>query len=346
MIEETAQTVVTDTRQKHESIPYEDFLDKVIAETEARKPLDRFGTLPRFRYIPGHENDGQKITPHIIPFLDKNNEIKIPNLELLPVAHRQLCDRLKVQETLLSRLPAKLSHDVVNTLIQNNGYDKELMIRTVNDDQVRALMSKSYTPFDDIDLFTSLLPFMKDALVRWSDSTDLVSHLRITWPNTATEIKKGDVVETGLHISNSEVGYRSVTVRGVIVRLACTNGMLSTKIGGGFRHVGSPENLKQKVISTVEEAKYSTETLSAKFKESLTARVDQPLDVMESFAKDGGLTQDQFKRSLERYAAESENGGSVFDMVNAFTREAQEEPTTEARYVFEEVGANMLNKLV
>jgi hypothetical protein len=336
----------TATKQKHDSIPYDDFLDRVIEETEKKKVIDRFGSLPRFRYVPNHKVDDKVIMPHLMPFKDDAGEISIPNLELLPVAHRHLCGRLNVQESLLNRLPAKLSHDVVNTLIQNNGYDKELMIRTVHDNKVRALMSKSYTPFDDVDLFTALQPYMKGAMVRFSDNSDIVTHVRVTWPETRSELKPGDIVESGIHISNSEVGYRSVVVQAVVVRLICTNGMLSSKVSGGFRHVGDPEALKGKVVSTIEEAKYSTETLTAKFRASLTARVDEPLDVMESFSKDGGLSQDQFKRTLERYAAESEAGGAVFDMVNAFTREAQEQDTAEERYIMEGVGAKMLNALV
>jgi hypothetical protein len=339
--------MVNGTKDRHEAIPYEDFLDMVAEKNVARAPQDLFGTLPRFRYVPRHKkSDSEVVGPQLLPFRDEAGEISMPDLDLMPVAHKQMCDRLKVNESLLERLPPKLSHDVVNVLVQNNGYDKDLMIRTVNGNKVRALMSRSYTPFDDIDLFMALRPFMGGALVRWSDTTETFSHLRISWPNMRTEVKPGDIVESGLHISNSEVGFRSVTIQAVVIRLVCTNGMLSTKVGGGFRHVGDPAGLKSKVISTVEEAKFSTETLTAKFRASLTARVDQPIDVMESFAKDGGLSQDQFKRTLERFTMDSETGGSVFDMVNAFTREAQEEPTVENRYQFEGVGARMLNDLV
>jgi len=338
----------TATKGRHKELQYEDYLDYAHATNEARKPLDRFGTLPRFQYVPKHKgNDGGSVSPHLLPFRDQGGEIATPNLELMPVAHKHLCNRLNVQDGLFDRLPFRLAHDVMNTLIQNNGYEKELMIRTVEDNKVRALMSKSYTPFDDIVLLDTLKPLMAGALVRWFDSSDTVSHIRITWPGTARELKKGDIVETGLHISNSEVGFRSVTVQGVVVRLACTNGMLSTQLkgGNGFRHVGNIESMKQKVLQIAEEAKFSTESLAAKFKASLAVRVDSPIDTMELYARDGGLTQEQFKRSLERFTMESEEGGALFDMVNAFTREAQEEPTAEGRYLFETAGAKMLQEL-
>jgi len=339
----------TASRGQHNELQYEDFLDYAHDSHKAKKPLDRFGTLPRFQYVPKHKgNDGLNVQPHLLPFRDDGGEITTPNLGLMPIAHKQLCGRLNVQDGLFDRLPFRLAHDVMNTLIQNNGYEKELMIRTVNENQVRALMSKSYCPFDDIVLLDTLRPLMGGAKVRWFDSSDTVSHIRITWPGTARELKKGDIIETGLHVSNSEVGYRSVTVQGLVVRLVCTNGMLSTQLkgGNGFRHVGSLENMKQKVLQIAEEAKFSTESLAAKFKASLAARVDSPIDTMEIFARDGGLTQEQFKRSLERFTMESEAGGAVFDMVNAFTREAQEEPSAEGRYLFETAGARMLQELV
>ena len=52
------------------------------------------------------------------------------------------------------------------------------------------------------------------------------------------EVKKGDVVQAGIVISNSEVGLGSVKVEPMIFRLVCSNGMVAADASIRKYHVG------------------------------------------------------------------------------------------------------------
>ena len=54
-----------------------------------------------------------------------------------------------------------------------------------------------------------------------------------------TEIVPGDVVQSGILISNSETGLGSVSVMPLIYRLVCSNGMIANDFGKRKYHTGT-----------------------------------------------------------------------------------------------------------
>ena len=63
-------------------------------------------------------------------------------------------------------------------------------------------------------------------------------YLKILNKRLEMEVRKGDIVQAGVMISNSEVGLGAVSVQPLVYRLVCTNGLLVNDFGERKNHVG------------------------------------------------------------------------------------------------------------
>jgi hypothetical protein len=157
-----------------------------------------------------------------------------------PLAHRQLATFVDVPQRYYDRMldeaPGLLAKNVNEWLARS---EKSRMIRTL-DGNVRAYLSNSYQRIDNYDVAKVALPVIRDlpgSRIVSADITDRRLYIHFTIPMLRGEVKKGDVVEGGGIISNSEVGLGSINVSGFWLRLICTNGMKTQDV---FRrsHVG------------------------------------------------------------------------------------------------------------
>ena len=97
----------------------------------------------------------------------------------------------------------------------------------------------------------------EDLTIEQADFGDEYTHLRILFPRSRAEARAGDIIQTGMHITNSEVGLRAVHIEPLVFRLVCTNGLVRPEGGGrtSIRHVGNPARLKDSVARAIEDAK-------------------------------------------------------------------------------------------
>ena len=56
-------------------------------------------------------------------------------------------------------------------------------------------------------------------------------YIKVVNPRLEAEVQKGDIVQAGIIISNSEVGLGSVRVMPLVYRLVCLNGMVVNDLG-------------------------------------------------------------------------------------------------------------------
>lgn len=93
---------------------------------------------------------------------------------------------------------------------------------------LRAFLSPRYRRMDNGDLFDQalapLLDKRHDLQVTTADVTNTRMFVRIVTPQLHREIKKGDIVQGGIEISNSEVGLGKLRVSPFVWRLVCLNG--------------------------------------------------------------------------------------------------------------------------
>ena len=113
--------------------------------------------------------------------------------------------------------------------------DEKRFIRTL-DGKVRAFLSDRFKPYDNMSVMTaleSILPEIGDSLsVKSSNLSDNKLYIQIVNQRLEAEVAKGDVVQAGIVISNSEVGLGRFIIEKMIYRLVCLNGAISGQLIG------------------------------------------------------------------------------------------------------------------
>jgi hypothetical protein len=116
------------------------------------------------------------------------------------------------------------------------------MIRTLGG-TVRAVLSDKFKRVDNDMIAEQVLPILldKEYDIKSCAITDTKMYIKASLPSLQREVNKGDVVESGVIISNSEVGYGAVNVSPFIHRLVCLNGMVMNDSKLQSRHLTSSQ---------------------------------------------------------------------------------------------------------
>ena len=159
---------------------------------------------------------------------------------IMPLAHDQIGDRTgipaKYYDRMLAEAPDLLATNV-NAWFRLN--PEKRMIRTLGGD-TRAFLSNRYQRIENEEIANVALPVLAElpkVQIVSSEITDRRLYIHFVVPTIEGEVKKGDVVQAGGIIQNSEVGCGSAAVSGLLWRLICLNGAKTTET---FRrnHVG------------------------------------------------------------------------------------------------------------
>ena len=209
------------------------------------------------------EDDETPALPERLRLLSSGDTLEF---SLTQHTHRQISSFLGIPAKYYDRMrqdaPALLAHNVNYWF---NQQPSERMIRTL-DGRARAFLSNRYRRLDNFDLLHAVMPVLselkddsgKGLSILSCEVTETRLYLKCLFPRVEAEVKKGDPVQSGLVISNSEIGLGALTVTPLVYRLICTNGMVVPDYGQRKYHVG-------RVLGS-EEASYelfSDETLEA-----------------------------------------------------------------------------------
>ncbi len=174
-------------------------------------------------------------------------------MALRPTAHAQMAATLQIPKPYYDRMLAQqpdLLAANVNRWLETQPAKK--LIRTL-DNQVRAVLSDSYRPLDNFDLAEAVLPKLSQlgATVQSGEVTERRFYLKAVTDRIQGEVKRGDVIQAGVAISNSEIGEGSLWVQSLDFRLACLNGMISEQairkahLGRGSRGQDAIEDARE-----------------------------------------------------------------------------------------------------
>jgi hypothetical protein len=187
--------------------------------------------------------------------------------------------------------PALLQHNV-NTWLGRRADSDMRMVRTL-DGSTRALLSNGYRRIDNAQVARAVLPALADlpglqpvAL----EVTDRRLHMAFTLPRVAGEVGKGDVVQIGVAIRNSEIGAARFVVTPLIYRLVCLNGLIMPDGGLKQRHVGR----RVEDTEELDSIEYKDDTLEAD---------DRALALKARDAVTAALSEATFSKHLERMRA-------------------------------------------
>jgi hypothetical protein len=159
-------------------------------------------------------------------------------------AHGQLAARLGIPRPYFDRMRRErpeLLDENVNAWLQHK--HERRLIRTL-DSAARAYLSERYRRLDNFDLAEAVLPLVaaeSGARVESAQVTATRFYLKAVFPRVEGEVKKGDVVQAGICVSNSEVGAGSLSVQPLVFRLACLNGLIVPDATMKRHHIGRAE---------------------------------------------------------------------------------------------------------
>ena len=253
----------------------------------------------------------------------------------------------------------------------NSWFQKDPDVRMVRslDGTARAFLSDRYRRIDNFEVAESVLPVIadiEDARVESCEVTDNRMYLKVVNPRLQGEVSVGDVVQSGILITNSEVGRGCLNVQPLIYRLVCSNGMV---VNDGARmrkyHVGRSGMYGQMDDYSV----FSDETLMAddkalmlKVRDTVRAAVDEVrfrkvLKKMQD-AKDAKITTKNIPKMIELVGSDFKLGKgeqdgvlnhlirdgefSLYGLSNAVTRAAQDVESYDRSTDMESIGYTIL----
>lgn len=282
------------------------------------------------------------------------------------IAHRKIGTYTgipaKYYDRMLMEKPELLATNVNAWFHQES---EKRMVHTL-DGRVRAFLSNRYRRLDNYEVASAVLPLIADlpgATVESCEITERRMYIKVVNPRLEAEIQKGDIVQSGVVISNSEVGQGSVSVMPLVYRLVCLNGMVINDAATRRYHVGrandAGENyelysdttlaaddqafvlkMRDTVKAAVDEAHFSI--IVDKMREAQGVKItgtDIPA-VVELTAKEFGLTQEEGKGVLSHLI----QGGnlSLYGLANAVTRHSQNVASYDRATELETAGYSIL----
>ena len=282
------------------------------------------------------------------------------------IAHSQIGQHLEIPARYYERMrtesPELLSQNINHWL--HNRAPERRMLRTL-DGNLRAFLSAKYRRIDNMEIAETVLPIisrMEGATVESCQITEQKMYIKVVNPRITTEVRKGDIVQAGIVISNSEVGMGSVSISPLIYRLVCSNGMIAAQ-QVRKNHVGRLND------ADVDMSIFRDETIEAddraflmKVQDAVNAAVDQTVfekivqqmrDATEAKIEAASVPKVVELASKQFHISQFESEGvlghligggdlSLYGMANAVTRYAQDVSSYDRSTELEQIGYSIL----
>lgn len=287
-------------------------------------------------------------------------------LKLNEIAHDQIGQALgipaKYYDKMRNENPSLLATNV-NSWFETD--PKTRMVRTLGD-TARAFLSDRYRRIDNFEVAQTVLPIiadMPDARIESCEVTDSRMYIKVVNPRLTTEVVPGDIVQSGMLISNSEVGMGSLTVQPLVYRLVCRNGMVVNDAKTRKYHVGRGNQAEEDFTLYADETlKLDDMALMAKVKDTVRAVVDQTrfdkVVALMRQAKDAKIVTTNIPQMVELAGTDfgftKQEGTGILDylirggdltlygMANAVTRFAQDVESYDRSTAMESIGYDIL----
>lgn len=301
----------------------------------------------------------------MLTMYNENNHSNIL-LGVNEIAHNQIGQALGIP----SRYYDKMRKENPALLVENvnawfNTDPKVRMVRSL-DGVARAFLSDKYRRIDNFEIASTVLPIIAeipDAKVESCEVTEERMYIKVVNPRLQGEVSVGDVVQSGIMITNSEVGLGSMTIQPLLYRLVCTNGMVVNDARTRKYHSGTRNELTDDFVMYEDDTlKAEDNALMLKVRDTVKAVVDEVrfnklIDMMRG-AKEAKLTSTNIPAMIELagpdfgYTKQEGEGIlnhlirgndlSLYGFGNAITRFAQDVESYDRSTALEAIGYNVM----
>ena len=258
---------------------------------------------------------------------------------LKTVAQWEISNRLGVPYSYLRKCPEDVQAYNLNHWIKKER-NEELFLR-FDDQEVRAVFTPRYVPVDNVAVMEKLqkLGFGPETQVQCRMDGNFMM-LNIPDHRKEFVVTEKDKMRPGISIGNSETGIASLSIAAFILRLVCTNGLISkTDTTSSYRHVSS--GILDKFPQIMGQLSREIGQRQQQLQFSLESRVDNPETTMMAFNRQFALGE-QEKQAVE-WGWIFEAGGSMYNIVNAYTKASQYEGLpAESAHKLQRVGGQIL----
>lgn len=302
----------------------------------------------------------------VLRLVDNTGVDRVEPLDIQQTAHRQLGAYLGIPQKYYDKMLTEnvgLLADNVNSWLSRGSETR--LIRTM-DGRARAFLSDRYRRIDNLDIANITLPIikqMKDAYYESCELTDDFLYIKVVNPRLTAEVKRGDIVQAGVVISNSETGLGAVSIQPLVYRLVCSNGMVVNEAKTRRTHIGR--------VNTTDESffLYSQETLAAddkafvlKIRDTVRAAVDEARfaqvvgkmresaalhlntadlpGVVKLASSSFGITEAESGGVLQRLIEDADY--TVYGLANAVTRYSQDVESYDRASQLESIGYSVM----
>ena len=308
---------------------------------------------------------------HRMNVVDRSSGQTLLQMPVNEIAHQQIGSYLdipwKYYKTMREKNPSLLEENI-NSWFQKRPPEQR-MIRMM-DGRMRAFLSNSYRMLDNDLILYTILPVLTelglDASVESCEVTEQRMYIKIVNKKIQAEIVPGDIVQSGVIITNSEVGKGSITVQPLIYRLYCSNGMIVNDAVSRTYHKGTKTKSREDFVVYQQDTRAAQlEALRLKIRDRVKSAVSQVVidKVTKKYrlAKEMEITghiptlvavasQDYLKltekeQELVTQHLYEEHDYSLYGLSNAITRTSQDIEDYDRATKLEETGYKALNTL-
>ena len=270
---------------------------------------------------------------------DNLNTVRIANqpFALKDMAQLSFAYRLGIPLQYLKRCPPDIQKYNLDHWITKEK-NEELLFRFDGND-IRVVFTPRYTPVDNFEILERLdsLGYGPDTQVQCSIDQEF---MMLNIPEGKAFTVNGDKMKAGLSLSNSEVGIAALAISAFILRLVCTNGMISsTHVAEKYKHIS--RRILDEFPDVLNRVSNELANQKNRILLSLNSKVANPENTIKSLNRQFALGK--VEQEAVEWAWPQEAGDSMFHIVNTYTRAAQyENLPSESAYTLQRTGGNIL----
>ncbi|MBI9086079.1 MAG: DUF932 domain-containing protein [Desulfobacterales bacterium] len=260
---------------------------------------------------------------------------------VLPSAQRLLSNRLRVPYSYLARCPEELQAENLNYWIEREARNRQALFCRFDGNDVRAVFTERYTAIDHMEVLTKMLEYGFDPASEIQLSLDAsMMLLKVPEYARAFHLAEKDKIVPGIAIGNSEVGILSLSIEAFYYRLVCTNGLIAkTAVDARYKHISRKvmDEFPDILRGVICQSRHGQD----RFMISSQTSVSHPESTIDTFARQFQISQEEAQ--IVKQAFYLEQGGTMFHIIQAFTRAAQDRSLSASdSYRLEKAGGAIL----
>lgn len=255
-----------------------------------------------------------------------------------PIAQQSISNRLGIPIHYLRKCPTEVQQYNLNYWIRQERNSK-LFVRFDND-KVRAVFTPRYIPTDNLEVLDRLLSlgYKPETKVQGYIDTEF---MMVNIPEERETFSiAGDNMVPGVSVSNSEVGLASLSISSFILRLVCTNGLITKEvISASYRHISA--KILGEFPTVINNISEGLGKQKRQLRLTLGSKVENPEATIQSFNRQFELGKEE--RDAVEWARPQETGFTMFNIMNVYTKAAQHEKlSAESRSKLQKVGGMIM----